>query len=69
MDAWQHTGAIWALLANINRDPRQQRRPFTGLEINPYAHLFPKPVEDRGISVGDPRMRQLFEGFDNGERR
>ena len=69
MDAWKRTGEIWALLANVHRDPKRAPRPFTGMEINPYAHLCARPVEDRGMSVADSRMEELFRSMGNGERR
>ena len=35
-DAWAHTSAVLALLANVNRDPKKTR-PFKPADFDPYA--------------------------------
>jgi hypothetical protein len=34
--AWRHTSAVMALLANIHRDPKKTR-PFRPADFDPYA--------------------------------
>jgi hypothetical protein len=36
-DAWDHTANLMALTANINRDPKQRREPFTAGEFHPFG--------------------------------
>jgi RecB family exonuclease len=36
-EAWQHTSAVLATLANIHRDPKKKPRPFTTQEFHPMA--------------------------------
>lgn len=32
---WLRTGSVMALLANINRDPKQRRKPFDATDFMP----------------------------------
>ena len=41
-DAWQHTAAILALIANVNRDPKK-KRPFMPADFNPYFEKTSRP--------------------------
>ncbi|SHH86523.1 hypothetical protein SAMN02746098_01605 [Desulfosporosinus lacus DSM 15449] len=34
-DAWQHTASISSLIANICRDPKERKEPFTLADFNP----------------------------------
>ena len=36
-EAWQHTSAVLATLANIHRDPKKKPRPFTAADFQPLA--------------------------------
>ena len=36
-EAWQHTSAILATLANIHRDPKKKPRPYSQDDFNPVA--------------------------------
>lgn len=36
-DAWGHTAAVMALLANCHRDPRKRKRAFRPGDFDPYA--------------------------------
>lgn len=33
---WLHTSNVLALVANVNRDPKKQKRPFTAAMFNPH---------------------------------
>ncbi len=35
-DRWNHTAAVLAMLANVNRDPKRRRRPFMPANFHPY---------------------------------
>jgi len=41
-DCWQHTAAVMALVANVNRDPAKHRA-FTPADFNPHGQK-PKTV-------------------------
>ncbi len=56
-DNWQHTSAVLALLANINRDPKKQKA-FTPEDFNPYR----KAPEKKTILKGKD-LRILKEVF------
>lgn len=46
-DAWAHTSALLALIANAHRDPKKTR-PFEPDDFHPYAKRAsdgPKPVQ------------------------
>jgi hypothetical protein len=47
-EAWQHTSAICALIANVNRDPKTRREPYTWADYNPI----PIPIP------GQPMVKQ-----------
>ena len=34
---WSYTSELMALIANCNRDPKKQPRPFVANDFNPYA--------------------------------
>ncbi len=34
--AWNHTSAIVAMIAEVNRDSKRRSRPFTATEFHPY---------------------------------
>lgn len=34
-EAWQHTASIRSLIANVNRDPKTRRDPYTWADFNP----------------------------------
>lgn len=36
-DQWARTSSLMALLANINRDTKSRREPFTADDFNPFA--------------------------------
>jgi hypothetical protein len=46
IEAWGHTAAILALLANIHRDPKKSRA-FSPADFNPYHAQTPKVVEPK----------------------
>jgi len=33
---WERTARVSSILANANRDPKKQRRPFNEVDLNPY---------------------------------
>lgn len=50
-DAWYHTAAIWAILANANRDPKQRSKPFLESDIHPDGEAaYTKPKLSTDIS-------------------
>jgi hypothetical protein len=48
-EAWSHTSAILALIANVNRDPKKTR-PFKPSDFDPYSA---KDRRDAAIEVTD----------------
>jgi hypothetical protein len=36
-EAWQHTSAVLATLANIHRDPKKRSRPYSATDFQPLA--------------------------------
>lgn len=43
---WQHTSHLLSLLANANRNPKKQRKPYKPKDFYPFAveqHEEPKP--------------------------
>jgi len=48
-EAWAHTSAILALIANVNRDPKKTR-PFKPSDFDPYSA---KDRRDAAIEVKD----------------
>lgn len=34
---WSRTAELMALMANIHRDPRRRREPFTGQDFSPFG--------------------------------
>ena len=48
-DAWQHTSAVLCLIANVNRNPKKQARPFSPDQFNPHAQK--RRGKGRTISV------------------
>ena len=48
-------GCVMSLIANANRDPKKQSRPFTPNEFNPFRKPEPKQVvsvRELGIMLG-----------------
>jgi len=39
-ESWNHTSAILALIANVNRDPKKTR-PFVPADLNPFEQRSP----------------------------
>jgi len=37
-DAWDHTSAILAMTAEINRDRNRRARPYSAAEFHPFRH-------------------------------
>lgn len=48
-EAWGHTAAILALIANVNRDPKKTR-PFKPSDFDPYSA---RDRRDAAIEVKD----------------
>lgn len=48
---WGRTSSLLALIANVNRDPKRQSRPFTPDQFNPHAVRRRKP-KGRPFDVG-----------------
>lgn len=44
-EAWQHTSAVLATLANIHRDPKKKPRPFRPSDFQPSTQPQPTPMK------------------------
>ncbi len=55
-EAWQHTSAILATLANIHRDPKKRSRPFSSNDFNPLVQL----AERKPIKGDIQILKQVF---------
>lgn len=42
---WVRTASVIAVIAEVNRDPKLRRKPFTAAEFNPFARRVQKPAE------------------------
>ena len=49
-DAWRHTAAVMALLANANRDPRRQRA-FKPDDFNPHEQKPKTVLRGKGLRL------------------
>ena len=57
--AWERTSWVLALIANVNRDPKRQPRPFRPADFDPYASERsekPIPAGKRAFEL----MKQVF---------
>ena len=57
LEAWGHTSAVLALIANVNRDPKKTR-PFKPSDFDPYSA---RDKRDEAIEVKD--MAILRDAF------
>lgn len=50
--AWDQTSVLWALHAEMNRDDKQRRKPFTPYDIHPFyksaENVGPRPISELG---------------------
>lgn len=58
-DAWQHTSAILALIANVNRDPKKTKL-FKPSDFNPTLN---QPSRPDGIVVDKENIALLKKMF------
>ena len=58
-EAWAHTSAILALIANVNRDPKRTR-PFKPSDFDPYARQTGEVIEVNRENIGN--LKQAFLG-------
>jgi hypothetical protein len=58
-EAWAHTSAILALIANVNRDPKKTKA-FKPSDFDPYAA---KDKRDEAIEVNRENIETLKEAF------
>lgn len=60
-DAWQHTSAILALIANVNRDPKKTKL-FKPSDFNPTLNQSSRPdgivVDKENIAL----LKKMFVG-------
>lgn len=49
-DAWRHSAALMALIANVNRDPRRQR-PFKPDDFNPHEQKPKTVLRGKGLRI------------------
>ncbi len=54
-DAWRHTAAVLALIANVNRDPRKNRR-FKPEDFNPHEQKPKTVIKGKGLRI----LRDIF---------
>ena len=59
--AWNHTGSMMALLANINRDPKRRSKPYRPEEFSPHAVPRVKPVPVKNIDMKD--LKSMYVGM------
>lgn len=59
--AWHHTSAVLALLANCHRDPKKQR-PFTPADFHPIASHKPTSTGRQVVPAaeGMALLKQVF---------
>lgn len=64
---WGRTSSLMALVANVNRDPKKRRRPFTPSEFNPHI----AGRRRRGVPVSVDRLadEMVRVGQAKGRRR
>jgi hypothetical protein len=48
-EMWDHTSALLAMTAEINRDPKKRRKPFLPSDFNPY-----EAKADRSLDIEVP---------------
>ena len=57
---WQHTSSIMALIANVNRDPKQRARPFKPSDFDPYR----QPAETtQPVVISKESLQEMKETF------
>ena len=49
---WLHTSRIIETLANINRDPKKRRKPYTWKDFHPMW-VAKRKGKDNRVSIGD----------------
>lgn len=64
-DEWGRMSSLLAMLANIHRDPKKKRRPYTPVEFNPYH----APKRKRGHPVTVDRLAREIESLGKGRRK
>jgi hypothetical protein len=57
-EAWNHTSATLAMLANVNRDPKKSR-PYKPADFNPYAET----KKQAGVVINKDNMDLLKTAF------
>lgn len=55
-NAWNHTAALIAVTAEINRDRKKRKKPYSLTDFHPY---FVKP-KTKKINVGIKALKYLF---------
>ena len=64
--AWDRTALLWALLANVNRDPQKQATPFSPGDVHPYRTA--EDYKPKQPQIGDlSGLKAMFE-VTNGSR-
>ena len=56
MDAWSRTAEILAMTAEIYRDRKRRRQPYTGKDFNPYA-----PEVKKGHAIPMSELKDIFK--------
>jgi hypothetical protein len=58
---WRRTASIMALIAETNRDPKQQSQPFTEDDFDPFAGEYTKRDEAMEMTESDKaRFAEIF---------
>ena len=61
-DEWNRLSQLLCLLANVNRDPKQRREPFTPAEFDPFRKAEETPKERVTGKVAWDVMQKVFRG-------
>ncbi len=58
-DNWNHTAALLAMMANVNRDRKKKPTPFKPADFNPYA----AGTKKMGAAITSENIGMLKEIF------
>lgn len=59
-DEWERHARMYALTANVNRDPKKQKKAFESHEFNPYADQQQRKRSRVKVSMG-ALMAAMFD--------
>jgi hypothetical protein len=64
-EAWDHTAAVLALLANCHRDTKRRPRPYSPADFHPLQDATPRRRSKR---KPDPLLRQMLAELMTGRK-